>query len=368
MPFSRRLKSIFDQHPRPTAIGGLLAKPSERYSSFFPQGGLFGEFPYLLPNLVCSILLLFSIISGWLFLQETRPSLQPWSLSEDLDNSPAEHPLLPTTEAVANSGTDLGATSYGTFDQVHSYEDEERAFQADGPKTGLNLQEPSAFTWQVAMLILALGIFSYHSMTYDHLFPIFLQDDNTSAGGNSGFSIPGGVGLSTRAVGLIMSTDGIIALIIQSLIFPIFAELLGVWRLFALVTVLHPVAYFIVPFLVFLPPQLLYIGIYACLIVRNILHIIDYPLLLILIKRESPSNSCLGKINGLAASAGAAARTIAPPIAGLLYSIGSQIDFTAIAWWGSAFVAVIGALQLWFIKTGEAHSKTVRCNLFVGFR
>jgi hypothetical protein len=37
----------------------------------------------------------------------------------------------------------------------------------------------------------------------------------------------GGVGLSTRTVGVIMSTDGIIALMIQSIIFPVLAQYLG---------------------------------------------------------------------------------------------------------------------------------------------
>jgi hypothetical protein len=36
---------------------------------------------------------------------------------------------------------------------------------------------------------------------------------------------------------------------------------------------------------------------HTCLIVRNILSIIDYPLLLILIKQASPADSVMGKIN-----------------------------------------------------------------------
>jgi hypothetical protein len=147
-----------------------------------------------------------------------------------------------------------------------------------------------------------------------------------------------------------MSTDGIIALVIQSLIFPLLAHHLGIWRLFVFVTVLHPIAYFMVPFLVFLPGQSVYVGIYACLIVRNVLSIIDYPVLLILIKQASPSDSVMGKINGLTASAGAASRTLAPPIAGFLYSAGAEMGCTAVAWWGSSLVALVGALQLWFIQ------------------
>lgn len=58
----------------------------------------------------------------------------------------------------------------------------------------------------------------------------------------------------------------------------------------------------------------------------------------------------MGKINGLAASAGAACRTIAPPAAGYLYSTGTTIGCTAIAWWSSTTIALVGTSQLWFIK------------------
>ncbi|KAF7176549.1 hypothetical protein CNMCM7691_003041 [Aspergillus felis] len=343
------------------AIGGLLAKPAESYPSLFSADGLFGKFPYLLPNLVCSLLLLLSIIGSWLFLYETHPGLQHQKASGDLDHTSAESPLLATAGATANAGVDLRAESYGTFNQVRLQADEDWFVNADGSK--FKMQKQTVFTYRVVSLIIALSIFTYHSMTYDHLLPIFLQDKNgrnVSGLGNAPLSFPGGLGLSTRTVGLIMSSDGIIALIIQSCIFPILAQSLGIWRLFVVVTVLHPVAYFIVPFLMFVPQNSLIFGIYICLIIRNILSIIDYPVLLILIKQASPSESVMGKINGLAASAGAVARTIAPPIAGFLYSTGADMNFTAIAWWGSALVAVLGAVQLFFMNHKKHTSATIR--------
>ncbi|KAL4883629.1 major facilitator superfamily domain-containing protein [Aspergillus karnatakaensis] len=340
------------------AVGGLLAKPAENFPSLFSRDGIYGRFPYLLPNVVCSILLFGSIIFAWLFLQETHPDMQPTSRPQDgSDHVTAEHPLLATYGATANPGADLRVESYGTFNQVQLHQDETWDVYENGSKPEPDAQKQTAFTRPVILLIVALAIFTYHSMTYDHLLPIFLQDQRGKPHlDGSSLSFPGGLGLSTGTVGLIVSSDGIIALFIQSLIFPALATYLGVWKLFIIVTILHPLAYFMVPFLVFLTSrtQLLF-GIYTCLITRNILSIIDYPVLLILIKQASPSDSSLGKINGLAASAGAAARTVAPPVAGYLYSAGADLNFTALAWWGSAFVAVIGALQLWFM-TQKKHS------------
>jgi hypothetical protein len=340
----------------------MLAKPAEGFPSVFSPDGLFGRFPFLLPNLFCAGLLFLSIIGGAAFLEETHPDFQPWSLLPDHEQaSTLESPLIPTAGATANPAVDLRAESYGTFNRVDI--DETWRVQADGSKERSSSPEHQVvFTWQVTMLVIALGIFTYHSMTFDHLLPIFLQDENrvTLLSRSSFLNIPGGVGLSTRTVGLIMSVDGLIALFVQTVLFPPLADWLGVWRLFVLVTVLHPITYFIVPFLVFVPRHLLFVGIYTCLVIRNILSIIAYPVLLILIKQATPSTSVLGKINGLAASAGAACRTVAPPVAGFLYSTGSQIGCTAIAWWSSSLVALIGSVQLWFIKRKKDAHVTVR--------
>lgn len=61
----------------------------------------------------------------------------------------------------------------------------------------------------------------------------------------------------------------------------------------------------------------------------------------------------LGKINGLAASTGAACRTVAPPVSGALYTLGSRMDFTGLAWYGSALVAGVGAVQCFTVERGR---------------
>ncbi|PCH08376.1 Tetracycline resistance protein, TetA/multidrug resistance protein MdtG [Penicillium occitanis (nom. inval.)] len=333
------------------AVGGLLAKPIEGFPSVFSPDGIFAKYPFLLPNLFCAGLLLISIVGGAILLQETHPEFQPQSSESDYKVN-VETPLMATSGATANPGVDLRAESYGTFNEVNMHSNE--SWRINGEPSKERSSSPRhevAFTSQVLMFIIALGIFTYHSMTFDHLLPIFLQDKHQFDFISNSFPrISGGLGLSTRTVGFIMSVDGLMALFIQSVIFAPLTDWLGVWRLFVLVTALHPITYFIIPFLVLLPSNLVYAGIYTCLAIRNILSIVAYPVLLILIKQSSPSCSVMGKINGLAASAGAACRTIAPPVAGYLYSAGTASGCTAIAWWSSTLVALIGTSQLWFIK------------------
>lgn len=195
-------------------------------------------------------------------------------------------------------------------------------------------------------------------MCYDHLLPIFFEDDKMALSSMSSFTgllrFPGGLGLSMNSVGMIMAVNGVIALFIQAIIFPIAAQKIGVYRLFILATVLHPIAYLLMPFLIWVPEPLLYPAIYFCLTVRDIFSIIVYPLLLILLKEATPSSAILGKVNGFAASAGAACRMIAPPVAGYLYTLGSRMDCSALAWWGSAIAAFVGVIQCFSVERTKA--------------
>lgn len=348
------------------AIGGSFANPASSFPSVFPSNGIFATFPFLLPNLICAALLLISISAGYFLLIETHPDLQPESTQADWESSTVGTPLLGTSGATADAGVDLRADSYGTFNDVEITEEKQWIVNTDGSSRppSLHGETPRIFTRQVVMIVIALGIFTYHSMCYDHLLPIFLQDDKIedelSILTTSPVSIPGGLGLSTTAVGIIMSINGLIALFIQGVVFPLFASWLGVWKCFIMVTMLHPIAYIIVPYLALLPPNLVYPGIWACLTIRNFTSILAYPLILIFLKEATPTPSVLGKINGLAASVGAACRTIAPPLGGFLYGVGARIGFTGLAWWASGFVALIGVVQVFFIDREKNKTATVR--------
>jgi MFS family permease len=339
------------------AIGGIFADPHRTWPDFFTKQSWFTKFPYLLPNAICAVLLFSSIILGFFLLEETHPDMQPRVLLPDGTYTTDETPLLQTSDALKQPAVDLRSETYGTFGSREILEcaaDRSRAKDADK-------RPASIFCKRIMALIFSLSIFTYHSMTYDHLMPIFFEDEKAHLGAMiaaafNPFYSPGGLGLSMQTVGVILAVNGAIALFVQVVIFPIAAERIGVFRLFLLVTVLHPIAYLIVPALTYVPDRMLIPAIYFCLSVRNLLSIVLYPLLLILIKEATPSPDMLGKVNGLAASAGAACRMVAPPVAGYLYSFGSQVNCTAIAWYGSAFVAAVGSVQCFAVKRDRAQA------------
>jgi MFS family permease len=340
------------------AIGGTFANPHDTFPTLFPEGSLFAEFPYLLPNLLCAALLLVSICLGYFLLEETHPDMQPRVMLPDDTYVSDETPLLETADAMKQPAVDLRAETYGTFRGRSSCDFNPESDNAGDVcvKIGEKDDICSIFSKRILALVFSLSLFTYHSMTYDHLLPIFFEDERMSNMSPPGsfasnlFYSPGGLGLSMQQVGMILAVNGGIALFVQAVVFPLAAAKLGVFRLFLIVTVLHPIAYAIVPYLVWVPESMLYPTIYFCLTVRNLLSIILYPLLLILIKEATPSSAVLGKVNGLAASAGAACRMIAPPVAGLLYQYGSQMQFTGLAWYGSAIVALLGAIQCFSVQ------------------
>ncbi|CCC06983.1 hypothetical protein SMACR_01007 [Sordaria macrospora] len=333
------------------AIGGTFADPHESFPNMFPKGSLFDRFPYLLPNLICAGMLLMSIVLGYFLLEETHPDMQPRVLLPDDTFLSENTPLIETSDAMKRPAVDLRDENYGTM-RARDIKNTSSAPKAIAKQPTYNV-----FSKKIMAVIVSLSIFTYHSMTFDHLLPIFFEDDKVPTSQPFGifkvlspFYSPGGLGLSLQSVGMIMAVQGVIALFMQAVVFPVMAEKVGVYRLFVLITIFHPIVYFIMPSLLFVPEGLLYPAIYFCLAVRNFFSILLYPLLLILIKEATPSSSVLGKVNGLAASAGAACRMVAPPVAGYLYSVGRKMDCTALAWYGSTFVAIIGAIQCFQVK------------------
>ena len=337
-------------------IGGLFADPHVSYPDLFPKGSLFDHFPYLLPNLICAAMLLVSIVLGYFLLEETHPDMQPRVLLPDDTFLSENTPLMETSDAMKRPAVDLRDENYGTMRSRD-------AAPPPAPSWTKEQQPPiSIFCKRIMAIILALSIFTYHSMTFDHLLPIFFEDDRVptnnipttlALASGSPFYSPGGLGMSLQAVGVVMAVQGVIALLMQAVVFPVMAERVGIYRLFLLITMLHPLVYLIVPWLLYVPEAALWPAIYVVLAVRNFFSILLYPLLLILIKEATPSSTVLGRVNGLAASAGAACRMVAPPVAGYLYAVGRRVDCTALAWYGSAIVAVVGAVQCFAVKRGR---------------
>jgi len=145
------------------SIGGYFAEPVHNFPTRFSSTGMFARFPYLLPNLICASLLLLSIVMAYFLLAETHPDKQPRGTFETYDAAVARTPLLPAQGATADSAANLTNESYGTFNTVEVQHDEMWRVRSNGDWVDYP-PDNKVFTWTVVQFVVALGIFTYHSV------------------------------------------------------------------------------------------------------------------------------------------------------------------------------------------------------------
>jgi hypothetical protein len=370
-----------------SALGGFLAQPARFYPQYFSKDGLFGRYPYLLPNLVSVIVIVLAIIQGILFLKETNPRSPPPSRTQSRVQirPPVGDAAGETTALLAHRKRRLSAASaFSTIPGGVSYVAESMPLPIDpsfdlrrgsigstasirlkhGPgaavkpvlprlDTGLEAQfehavvedhneheEPEpvkAFNKGVIAWTIALVFQSYHGMGFCALLPIYLIDQPQQ--GPGGLDLKGGLGMTLHDVGTYLAVGSLMSLFFQGVVFTTFVAKLGVWRAVLIVTVISPFMYIVIPFLSLLPVP--GAGVYGVLAFTSFTGVIAFPAFLILLKNATPSPSVLGQVNGLAMSACSAARTVAPPLVGVFYSgLGS-----AGAWWSLMVVAAVAIIQ-----------------------
>ena len=380
-----------------SAMGGFLAQPSKFYPHVFPEDGIFGRYPYLLPNLVAAIGIVLAILQGMLFLEETLVREDKENESSVIDHheyhdhldtineSNERTRLLPPPShlrerevrgSMANSlrprpsfadftRERLASMSVsGSIRQIRkraSFLEEglpmpfDQRFDIRRSSFGTmhsitiqqdvlpmrsqpNLKPRKTFNRTVVMIITAMSIFAFHQMAYISILPVYVLDEPASPG----LDFSGGLGMSLHDVGAFLAINGFITLFVQGFIFPIFVEGAGVWKSFIWMIILYPTTYLICPFISALPSGLESSGVYFSLTLQAFFGIIVFPCALILMKNAIPSPLVLGRVNGLAMSACCLARTISSPLVGLGYSLGGS----ATAWFGLALMSVIGIIQL----------------------
>ncbi|KAI2466237.1 MFS general substrate transporter [Annulohypoxylon bovei var. microspora] len=344
-----------------SAMGGFLAQPAIFYPSVFPADGLFGRYPYLLPNLVSVVVIILAIIQGIFFLEETNPRNKKKAAHEDVfeediidERTPLHRPtdrrssieshprasgdrplfIEESLPLPVEQNFDLRRSSFGTGCSIK--------LPPTTPKLTENFNGRT-FNFTIIMLAIALVLVSYHQMAFNTLLPTHLLDKPAAAPGE--LDLIGGLGYTVHDVGVYLSINGILGLLIQGFIFPIFVNKIGVWKSFVINIILYPLAYLFMPFLSAVPSALVSPSIYLSMILESFFGIIVIPCALILLKDATPSPLVLGKVNGLAMSACCLARTLSPPLVGIIYSAGGS----AAAWLSCAGVAVIGIVQLFWV-------------------
>ena len=338
MPFVWCLGSIIGP-----AMGGALAMPCEAYPWLFPKGTIFDTYPFLLPNLVSVVILLFGITTGALFLEETHASKKS---RRDIGLEIGDRVL----EKV------FGTQTVRNYDQSEAQQlTQQPGLLHDQLETGVSekIQKPVIFSKQVILIIVGYGILAYHSVSFDTLMPIFLSEPKSQSEPRLPFLFSGGFALSTKAIGFMMAVQGGYSMIAQLWLFPFIVRKIGTLWAFRTVMVIWPFLYFAVPYLVLLPEKLQTIGIYFALAAKMTFHTIAFPSNAILLANAAPSRSVLGTINGVAASTACLSRAFGPTLSGAVHAFGLKFGCNGLAWWAGGLVCAIGALESFCISEYE---------------
>lgn len=348
-----------------------MAEPTKRYPNVFPPGGLLSEYPYLLPNVVSACVLVFGIVVGILFLEETHGVLKEnpdvgviagrkiinffkkWRNIGDSKyegqngyNSSPSSPHSESQRLLAGNGGPNVAEGYDTFNG---------SIAIDGTQKKLKKPPPAvkAFTRPVIHLIISYGILAYHTMGFEQLFPVFLCTPPADEPPHHLFKFVGGFGLTTQSIGVILSIQGVVSMLTQFLLFPPLVEYFGSLKVYRFCMLTYPIAYIIVPYLDFLPKEYSMAGVYVVLFIKILFGVLSYPCNAILLTNAAPSLLVLGTINGIAASTASIFRAFGPTVTGLIYAKGLDMGIVGLAWWINAGVCMIGGIQtIWM--TAEA--------------
>ncbi|KAI9741431.1 MAG: hypothetical protein M1818_004237 [Claussenomyces sp. TS43310] len=362
MPFVWCLGSILGP-----SLGGALAQPSVSYPSLFRPGSIFERFPFLLPNLVCTIIVVLGVVIGILFLEETHAERKNhhdaglaagrWLLGKvQRCRASPKPPRLEKSETLFEVQSlideDEGLPGYRTTEASPTLPTTTLAEPLEGLSLSDDICESSrpkpaatkAFTRPVVLNIIGYGILAYHTISFDSMLPVFLSTPDSGLASSLPFQFVGGFGLSTKQIGFILSMQGIYSMIATALFFPIVVRKLGPLNLFRLLALSYPLLYFTTPYLILLPASLRTVGIYAIIIWKCTFSNFAYPANAILLTNSAPSLLLLGTINGFAASAASLNRAIGPTVSGFLYTLGLRLGYSGLAWWVTGLIAIVGGL------------------------
>ncbi|KAE8148284.1 major facilitator superfamily domain-containing protein [Aspergillus avenaceus] len=368
MPFVWCLGSIIGP-----AMGGALAQPCENYPWLFQRGTIFDAFPFLLPNVVCVVVLVFGVVVGLLFLEETHPEkkhrrdpgleLGNWligkcrrssvQLTEDTDFKAEtqeadylDYDGVPPPEYKSNESS----PQLSPMKDLDNLSDDD---DIEGQMKNQQCATPKAFTKQVIFNIIAYGILAYHSVSFDQLMPVFLSTPKSEGHIELPFKFTGGLGLPTKTIGFMLAVQGVYSMIAQLWLFPFVVRHFGTLRTFRFVLLVWPPLYLMVPYLILLPEAFQMAAVYVALISKITFHVIAFPSTAILLANAAPSSKVLGSINGAAASTASLSRAFGPTVTGLLHSQGLESGYSVLAWWACGLVCIIGAIQSFWMEESD---------------
>lgn len=314
-------------------IGGLLVDTSRDIHS------IFSKYPYLLPNLVSSVLLALEFLVASFMLEE--------SLQEAKDLPPLGTRIKSLFAWIWQFSSSALRPSYVRGLSHHSGHN-----AAEGllPSVDDDTSLKSYLTPNIVVILVTYTIFQLSNVTFNTLYPIFTS-----------YEPPIGRGLSPKVIGTTLSFASFISILFQLVLFDRARDKLGNKRGYAIGCMLLAISFFLMP-LVSKPKhdnyKLIYAEIAGVLFVKTIGTVAGLTCFLLLLTNSAPRENVLGALNGLAQTLGAGGRSVGPVIAGGLFSAVAKVktgDWISWGVWGS--ISLAGALLSLYIRGSHVEDK-----------
>lgn len=212
----------------------------------------------------------------------------------------------------------------------------------------------SLWTSKVISTMIAYFLISGHVGTFPSLWAIFLSTPAAPVDKqHPPFQLHGGIGMDPRGVGLAMSLQGVIAVVVQVLVYPTLADRFGTIRVWRASLFFFPLAYTLAPFCILVilytrEPSIIWVAVISVLLLFVIGRVGTTPATTMIINDCTPHPSVRATIHTIATILSSLSRTIFPTIALYIFGQGLGIGMAWIGFWFIAALAVLACISsLW---------------------
>jgi len=367
-------------------LSGILSEPLENFPHLFAEGSTFGgpdgvqwmkKYPYALPNLLCTVLLLAEAL------------LVHYGLDETLKGKRRFEPIRFLREAYANI-KDAKSHGYRKLQEVQregllSTSERQGSLELERLHSNGEKADPTPvvqrlafrriWTTNVLWTLLSIAIFDFHMGAFSNLWILFLATPREFVPENapadyhpsqrSAFKFASGLAFPPPTIGFAMAIIGFIGVALQFLLYPWANARFGLMRCFRGSLILFPAAYYLAPYIALLPSTsqapdpasgaAVWFGISFVLFLQVAARTFALPATIILLNNSSPHPSVLGTIHGLGQACSATFRTLGPILAGWWFGIWMERGVVGMAWWIVGSVAALGCVAAYWVRNGSGH-------------
>ncbi|TKY89050.1 hypothetical protein EX895_001581 [Sporisorium graminicola] len=390
-------------------LGGYLSRPAEQYPNVFGAdkwaglGGLWVEFPYLLPCALSACITMCSITLGFFFLEETLPeiverkSLQKLQLEGRANGGAGatgqgygstENRTALTAAIVPNGESTANRTEPSRRRQSHARRASSSSIRVQSwhsgytptdtphrtpsppasPTQPATSPEPHATTSvldllsikQIQKVMISYAFLALIAIALDSVFVLYLYEPVSL----------GGVGFTSNSTGILLSINGLGGALVQLFLYPPLQKRLGTLRLYRLSFMAFPLSVVLMP----LANVVARAGegatgsdadwytyvVWGCLVVSTAVRVVGglaFVANMILVNQCSALTraTALGKLNSLAQMSSSCTRAVGPYFANILFafSVTRNLLGGQLVWLILGVVGMIGPLVCMLIEDLE---------------